>query len=288
MRLLLALTTTLVAGAGALLAACGGGDGTTPATQTPAASRTAAPSATPRPPDTSAPGPSPAVATSTPATVASPTPAPPGPPAIAIYRGSPDRRVIALTFDAGADAGFTAQILATLRAERIRASFGVTGRWAEENVPLLAAIAADGHEFINHTYSHRSFTGRSTGTPPLTYDERALELARTERTVYRLTGRSTLPYFRPPFGDLDDSVLADAGREGYRYAVMWTVDTLGWDGLAAAAIVQRGLALAEPGAIYIMHVGSESQDAAALPALIAGLRAAGYGFVPVSELIAAA
>ncbi|HXK33764.1 MAG TPA: polysaccharide deacetylase family protein, partial [Dehalococcoidia bacterium] len=128
----------------------------------------------------------------------------------------------------------------------------------------------------------------STDTPPLAYEERALELARTERTVYRLTGRSTLPYFRPPFGDLDDSVLADVGREGYAYAVMWTVDTLGWDGLAAPAIVARGLALAEPGAIFIMHVGSASQDAAALPDLVAGLRAAGYGFVPVSELIAAA
>jgi peptidoglycan/xylan/chitin deacetylase (PgdA/CDA1 family) len=192
---------------------------------------------------------------------------------------------VALTFDAGSDPGFTADILRILRDEGIRSTFGVTGLWAEANRDLLLAIAADGHQIINHTYDHRSFTGASTGDAPLSREERALELSRTETTVYRYTARSTKPYFRPPYGDLDEGVLLDIATEGYDTVVMWTVDTLGWNGAPAAEITQRSLDMAEPGAIYVMHVGSQSQDAAALPHVIAGLRARGYAFLAVDDLL---
>ena len=228
--------------------------------------------------------PSPATETTAPGTTeATSTPVQ---PAGVVTRGDPSRRVVALTFDAGADAGFTREILDTLRSEGVRASFSVTGLWAEQNRDLLLAITADGHQLINHTYDHASFTGPSTGRPPLTAAERALELSRTETTVYHLTQRSTRPYFRPPYGDIDEGVRRDAAAAGYGTIVMWTVDSLGWNHATADEIVARCLAQAEPGAIYVMHVGSESQDAAALPRVIAGLRADGYAFVTIDELLA--
>lgn len=193
---------------------------------------------------------------------------------------------MALTFDAGADAGYASQILQVLRERGVRASFGMTGMWAEQNRDLLLTIAADGHRFINHSYSHASFTGASTGAAPLTAEERALELSRTEVTVYRYTSRSTLPYFRPPFGDWDESVLQDAGANGYGTLVMWSIDSLGWNGASAEAIVSRVLERAAPGAIVIMHVGSQSQDGPALQRVIDGLRADGYSLVTVDELLA--
>ncbi len=67
---------------------------------------------------------------------------------------------------------------------------------------------------------------------------------------------------------------------------MWSVDTRGWDRATADEIVQRSLERAEPGAIYVMHVGSQSQDAAALPRIIAGLRDLGYGFATVDDILA--
>lgn len=261
----------LAAAAGAMLAlaaaGCSAGDGGTPS---PTSSTT------------------PLTATATPG-IASPTTPPPTAtvgPAQVVYRGDPGRRTVALTFDAGSDAGFTAGILDTLRSEGIRATFSVTGLWAEQNRDLLLAIAAGGHQIINHTYDHASFTGLSTGAAPLTAAERALELSRTETTVYHLTQRSTRPYFRPPYGDIDAGVERDAAAAGYGTIVMWTVDSLGWNGAPADAIVERCLVQAAPGAIYVLHVGSESQDAVALPRVIAGLRAAGYGFATVEELLA--
>jgi peptidoglycan/xylan/chitin deacetylase (PgdA/CDA1 family) len=237
------------------------------------------------------PNASPAPATSP---AASPTPQPTndqqptasGQPATVVYRGNASRRMVALTFDAGSDAGSTAEILGILRREGIRATFSVTGLWAEQNRDLLLAIAAAGHEIINHSYDHASFTGASTGAAPLTPDQRALELSRTEVTVYHLSQRSTRPYFRPPYGDIDDSVRRDAAADGYGTIVMWTVDTLGWNHATADAIVDRALSNAEPGAIYVMHVGSESQDAAALPRIIDGLRAQGYAFGAIEDVLA--
>jgi peptidoglycan/xylan/chitin deacetylase (PgdA/CDA1 family) len=217
----------------------------------------------------------PGASAATPTPAATSTPAPVG-SAQVIRKGDTSTQTVYLTFDAGSDTGFTAQILDTLKANGIIAAFGVTGRWAEQNPELVRRIASDGHTIINHSYDHPSFTGRSTNLPPLTQAQRWEQLDKTEAIIQGLAGVSTKPYFRPPYGDYDDSVNADLYARGYLYNVMWTVDSMGWNGLAADAIVERCLSQAEPGAIYVFHVGSASQDAAALQRVIDGLRAAGY------------
>jgi len=202
-----------------------------------------------------------------------------------VRKGEPNEKTVFLTFDAGADAGFTTQILDTLKANDIVAGLSVTGRWAEQNPELLRRIAQEGQTLINHSYDHPSFTGLSTSKPPLTQAERWKQLDKTEAIVKGLAGVSTRPYFRPPYGDYDESVNADLYARGYTYNLMWTVDSLGWNGLAAEAIVERCLSLAEPGAIYVFHVASASQDAAALQDIIDGLREMGYAFGSVPALV---
>jgi peptidoglycan/xylan/chitin deacetylase (PgdA/CDA1 family) len=265
-----------------VVACDGDGDGeptsTQAATRTPARTVTRTPTPSPPPNATYTPAPPPP-------TVAPPTPLPTG-PAQVIRRGNAGRRQVALTFDAGSDTGFAAQILDTLAANGIKATFGMTGRWAEQNPDLVRRMAREGHVIMNHTYDHRSFTGSSPGTAPLTQAERWDELDRAESIVRDLTGATTKPWFRPPYGDYDDSVNGDVGARGYAYNIMWTVDSLGWNGLSAAAITERCLSNAEPGAIYLLHVGSASQDAVALQSIIDGLRANGYSFATVPALIA--
>jgi peptidoglycan-N-acetylglucosamine deacetylase len=192
---------------------------------------------------------------------------------------------IALVFDTGSNAGHTAEILDTLRREGVRATFIVTGLWAEQHRDLMLAITASGHEVINGTYHGTSFTGASTGTPPQTSEERALELSRTEVTVYHLTGRSTRPYWYPPHGDIDAGARRDAAAAGYTTAVMATLDTAGSPGASTDDIVARTVAAAAPNAIEIMYGGSESPDAAALPRVIAALRAKGLAFAAVEDIL---
>ena len=191
---------------------------------------------------------------------------------------------VTLTFDAGSDTGYTSQILDTLAQNDIVAAFGITGAWAERNPDLVRRIVAEGHAIINHTYDHSSFTGLSTTRPALSQAARWEQLDRTEAIVQQIAGASTLPYFRPPYGDYDDSVNADVAARGYRYNVMWTVDSLGWNGYEEDRIVDTVMSKVAPGAIIIMHVGSASQDGPALQRVIDGLEQRGYAFVPLTAI----
>jgi peptidoglycan/xylan/chitin deacetylase (PgdA/CDA1 family) len=127
----------------------------------------------------------------------------------------------------------------------------------------------------------------TTREPALNVAARADQLARADAAIRAATGRSSLPWFRPPYGDYNDSVVVDVAADGYGYGylVLWTVDSLGWKGLPAQQIVTRCLDNAVAGAIFLFHVGSASQDGPALQAIIDGLRARGYAFATVAGLI---
>lgn len=223
--------------------------------------------------------------TTTTSPVPSTAPVPAG-PAIQVRGGDGSRREVALTFDAGSDAGSTERILGILAAHGVHATFGITGRFAERTPELVRRIGRAGHVVMNHTYDHPSFTGFSTRTAPLSEADRLESLERADAAIAPLLGQSTRPWFRPPYGDTDASVDALLGRAGYHYDVLWTVDSLGWQGLAPAAVVERCLTRAAPGAIYLFHVGSASTDVEALDAVIRGLRDQGYAFVTVAGLVA--
>ena len=186
---------------------------------------------------------------------------------------------MALTFDAGSDVGHTGEILDLLKSRGIRASFGITGNWVRANPAMARRIVDDGHLVVNHTDTHPSFTGRSTSKPPLTTAQRLHELAAAEAAIRDIAGGSALPWFRPPYGDRDAGVDRDVGRAGYRYELMWSVDTLGWKGVPASEVTRRVLEAARPGEIVLMHVGAASTDWQALPDVIDRLVSRGYGFV---------
>lgn len=186
---------------------------------------------------------------------------------------------MALTFDAGSDVGHTQQVLDLLRAKGVLATFGLTGLWVRANPVLARRIVTDGHQVVNHTDRHLSFTGRSTGTAPLTRAQRTEALAAAETAIRSIAGTAALPWFRPPYGDRDAGVDRDVGAAGYPYELMWTVDTLGWKGVPPAEVTSRVLSAATPGEIVLMHVGADSTDWQALADVVDGLRAKGYAFV---------
>lgn len=205
-------------------------------------------------------------------------------PAI-VSRVETHSKVVALTFDAGADRGYASKILRTLEQYRIHATFGMTGRWAKANADLVRRIARDGDAFMNHTYDHQSFTGFSTQTAPLTESQRMFEITSTDKILRTQTGHDLRPYFRPPYGDYDAATLSLLHRLGYRFMVMWTVDSLGWERISAGAILQRCLSRVAPGTIYLMHVGIQSQDAFALALLVRELGRKGYRFATIPQLL---
>ncbi|HTK15178.1 MAG TPA: polysaccharide deacetylase family protein [Acidimicrobiia bacterium] len=221
--------------------------------------------------------------TNPPSTSTTTTTTVPSGPAVVIRHGDEHRRWIALTFDAGSDVGNTSAILDLLAARHIRATFSLTGTWARAHPGLVLRIARAHHVIVNHSDTHRSFTGFSTHTRALSPAERAEELERADASIAAITGSTTRPWFRPPYGDIDTATSADVARSGYRYVLLWTVDSLGWKGLAPSEVAARCLDGATPGGILLLHVGIESTDAAALPAILDGLQARRYELVTLAE-----
>ena len=203
-------------------------------------------------------------------------------PAVIVRHGNEGRRWIALTFDAGSDTGNTTEILDLLAARHVHATFALTGAWARANPELVRRITHDGHVIVNHTDTHQSFTGFSTHTPTLSATERAAQLQKADTSISAITGNSTRPWFRPPYGDIDTTTSIDIALAGYRYVLMWTVDSLGWKGLAPSDVAARCLNGATPGGILLLHVGSLSTDAAALPRILDGLHKRGYQLVTIT------
>lgn len=195
------------------------------------------------------------------------------------------RKVVALTFDAGSDRAAVQSVLATLRREGVRATFFMTGAWADRYPGTAAEIAAR-HRIGNHSQTHPHFTQLS--------DARIRsELSQAAQRIRQASGHDPAPLFRFPFGDRDAHRIRVVNDSGY-VPVRWTVDTLGWKGtsggMTADRVVQRVMAGLRPGEIVLMHVGSNPDDhstldADALPAMIGRLRGAGYTFVTLDALI---
>jgi len=194
-------------------------------------------------------------------------------------------KVVALTFDAGSNAAGLPSIESTLQAKGVRATFFLTGNWVRGFPAQANMIVQDGHLVGNHSMSHLSFTGLSDA-------QVTAQVQGAQQAILRANGADSRPLFRFPNGDVNNRVLADVNRSGY-VAVRWTVDSLGWKGTSGGqtiqAVVNRVLAAAQPGEIVLMHLGSNPKDgttldAAALPTIIDGLRARGYGFVTLDAL----
>jgi peptidoglycan/xylan/chitin deacetylase (PgdA/CDA1 family) len=110
------------------------------------------------------------------------------------------------------------------------------------------------------------------------------ELQSTEKIVQQIAGRSTKPFFRPPYGARDKRVLAAAWSAGYR-SVFWTIDSGDWlEDATVDGVVNKILSNAVNGAVVVEHVGS-TQTAEGLPRIIAGLREKGFTLVTLSEVV---
>jgi len=198
---------------------------------------------------------------------------------------------VALTFDDGPDPEWTPAILEILKDKHAPAAFFMIGSNIEAHPGLALRVLNEGHEVGNHTYTHPNLAD----TQPTAV---RLELNATQRLFQALTGRS-LTLFRSPY--LSDSHPSDADEiEPIKQAqalgyieVTSNLDTLDWEPLTVPQMmeqVDRALNSPNPdlrGNVILMHDsgGDRSRTLLLLPQLIDSLRARGYQFVPLSELV---
>ncbi|XVV13262.1 polysaccharide deacetylase family protein [Actinoplanes sp. CA-131856] len=188
-------------------------------------------------------------------------------------------KLVALTFDDGPLPDYTPRFLDALDEAKAPATFFLVGRHLEAHADLLRN-RLDRHEVGNHSWSHDDLA-----TLDLAGCRRELE--RTHDAIKRHTGR-TATLMRPPYGHFGGSTVLAADAMGYDI-VLWSHQMrerrFAGDPKAQADDLISGM---RPGSIILAHdAGTQRRLVAldALPTMIAGLRARGYRFVTVSELL---
>ena len=199
------------------------------------------------------------------------------------WRGPRGARRLALTFDDGPDPVWTPRLLDALGAAGVRGTFFLIGERAERAPDLVRRMVAESHEIGNHSWSHRSLWlcgPRATES----------EIRRGHEWIAEATGAPPR-HFRPPWGMVNAAMFAALRRVGER-CVFWSIQPEGQRPVSAARQVDYVVARAHPGAIVDLH-DAEGTPAApvrlleALPALLERLRARGYAFTTVADLLSA-
>ncbi len=192
-----------------------------------------------------------------------------------IYSVETEDKKVALTFDAAWGDNYTLGILDILDKHNIKGTFFLVGFWVDEHPDHVKEIAKRGHEIGNHSTNHPYMS-------QLSDDEIIKELEITSDKIEDLTGkRPTL--FRPPFGDYDDRVINLCREKGY-YVIQWDVDSLDWKELGVQPVVDRVTRNVRNGSIVLFH-NNAKYILEFLPVIIERLKAEGYEFVTVSDLI---
>lgn len=214
------------------------------------------------------------------------------------------RKLIALTFDlceqSGEIAGYDGAVIDYLRDRQIKATLFAGGKWMVTHPERTQQLIAHPQfELANHGWTHRN-TRLIDG--PALHDEIAKPQAAYEEMRARLAARqcvrgqeqamSAIPrrmgLYRFPYGACNPTSLAAVGDAGL-LAIQWDVSSGDpAPSQSASAIAASVLRQVRPGSIVIFHAnGRGAHTAEALPLLLPKLRAQGYEFVTVSELLAA-
>lgn len=188
-------------------------------------------------------------------------------------------KVVALTFDDGPKPGQTEAILDILKRHEVRASFFMVGRRIERHPELAARVLAEGHQLGNHSYSHRRLVLKS---PSYVQGE----IDKTDALLRGLGVKGEI-LFRAPYGKklvVLPWLLSRSGRKHITFDVVSRDD----ETQDVALLTSRVMESVRPGSIILFHDGGQDKPGTvqAVDLVLGKLKAEGYRFVTVAELLA--
>ena len=210
-------------------------------------------------------------------------------------------RAVALTLDMGGRLEPGIDILNLLIANHVCVTIFPTGAMAQtdQGKQIMAVIKAHPElfEIGNHTMHHCDLVrggGGSPTTAPCAVGTPTADFIRKELTdaaaiLSQLSGQQPVPYWRPPYGSVNQAVRDAAASVGYTKTFIWDIDTIDWKPIAdggptAQQIATKVVGNAVDGSIVLMHLGGyETLDALAI--MIPGLRDRGFLLTSLSDLL---
>ncbi|MFD1177243.1 polysaccharide deacetylase family protein [Paenibacillus puldeungensis] len=169
-----------------------------------------------------------------------------------IYRGNPNKPMVALMINVAWGNEFIEPMLNTLDEAKVKATFFLDGSWLKKNADLAQEIQKRGHQLENHAYSHPNMS-------QLESQRARLEISKTKDLLKVMLGVENR-WFAPPSGDFNAQTVKLAAEQGLK-TVLWTLDTVDWRKPPAASIVSKIESKVEPGSLILMHPTASSRDA---------------------------
>lgn len=190
--------------------------------------------------------------------------------------GNKDDKYVYLTFDNGYEAGYTSQILDTLKENNVKAAFFITGHYLNTAEDLVKRMIDEGHIVGNHTVNHPSM-------PELDNEKLKEEITNLHTTVYEKFGYE-MKFLRPPKGEFSQRTLLLTKSLGYT-TVMWSFAYDDWDenkqGREEYA-KEKILSNLHNGAVILLHANSKD-NCNILDEIIKEIKAQGYEFKTLNE-----
>lgn len=200
------------------------------------------------------------------------------------YVGDTGKKTIYLTFDAGFENGYTAEILETLKQHKVPAAFFLVGTYIRDNPDLVKRMTEEGHIVGNHSMNHRDM---SAVTDEAVFRK---ELESVEAAYQSALGdvkkKTKMPkYYRPPEGKFCLANLEMAQKLGYK-TIFWSLAYVDWN-VDRQPTREEALNTLLPrthnGAVILLHSTSKT-NAKVLGELIERWKAEGYKFGTLDEL----
>ena len=193
-----------------------------------------------------------------------------------IAMGNNDDKYVYLTFDEGYEAGYTPQILDTLKENDVKATFFITAHYVNSQPDLVKRMIDEGHIIGNHTVNHYSM-------PDLTDEKIKSEIQELHTAIYNKFGYE-MKYLRPPMGEYSQRTLNTIQSLGYT-TVMWSFAYDDWDENKQGRedyAKQKILGNVHNGAVILLH-GNSKDNANTLDYCIKEIKKMGYEFKSLDE-----
>lgn len=195
-------------------------------------------------------------------------------PAAPVYRGHPEKEMVALMINVSWGTEYIPEILTTLKEQNVKATFFIEGKWAKEHADLVKMIHEQGHAIGNHAYNHPNMERISD-------QEISRQITQTN-TIIEAIIDETPEWFAPPSGSFTNNVVENAHNLNME-TILWTVDTIDWKKPSVSVMINRVMNDIHPGATILMHPTSPVVQG--LAPMIKDIKKQGYEIGTMEQLL---
>ncbi|MFC7394885.1 polysaccharide deacetylase family protein [Scopulibacillus cellulosilyticus] len=195
----------------------------------------------------------------------------------ALSKVKTDQKQLALTFDINWGEVQVEAILNTLKEEGVKATFFVSGEWAERHKDIIEKMKKYGFQIESHGLKHKHYTD-------LKPEEVRKDILLANEAIKKASGESPA-LIRPPYGSINKDILKTASRLNQQ-VILWSVYPQDAENPGYRSIASYVIEHSKRGDIIRLHASdSAKQTMKALPLIIENLQNEGYSFVTLSTLI---